>query len=284
MRMCTLNSFCLSAVYSRTVEPPAELHPAVTSKSHFARQAPAMSLEALRNQLSADDFSASIDKANTSLPPSITLNWARGGLNASALHAILSTVGGSLKHLALHRGNLTDAPAQREDALNQVDADTLACLLTAAPKLTKLELGFAGYAPDNFTYAPSIEGCQSTAANISAVGVRPLVYPATFAKSIGDLESFTVTGQVDFVLPVILASVDGTKITELALGDTVVPSPAELEKLAAETGRLQRLYLAANVDPAAAKKLVYANKGLKDTRVRVLDQTASSFSSRSLNP
>jgi hypothetical protein len=50
-----------------------------------------MSLEALRNQLSADDFSASIDKANTSLPPSITLNWARGGLNASALHAILST-------------------------------------------------------------------------------------------------------------------------------------------------------------------------------------------------
>ena len=252
------------------IEPPAEPHSAVTSRSHFVRQAPAISLEALRSQLSADDFSASIDEANTSLPSSITLNWAWGGSNASALHAILSTVGGSLKHLALHRGNLTDAPAQREDALNQVDADTLACLLAAAPKLTKLELGFADYAPDNFTYAPSIKGSQTAAANISTAGVGPLVYPATFAKSIGNLESFTATGQVNFVLPVILASVDGTKLTELALGDTVVPSPAELEKLATETGRLQRLYLAANVNPVAAKKLVYANRGLKETRVRVL--------------
>lgn len=68
-----------------------------------------------------------------------------------------------------------------------------------------------------------------------------------------------------------MASVVGTKLTELALGDTVVPSPAELEKLATKTGRLQRLYLAANVNPVAAKKLVYANKGLKETRVRVLD-------------
>lgn len=230
-----------------------------------------MSLDALRSQLSANDFSASIDEANTSLPTSITLNWARGGSNASALYAILSTVSGHLTHLALHRGNLTDAPAQREDALTQNDADTLASLLAAATKLTKLELGFAGYAPDNVTYAPSIEGSQTTAANVSAAGATPLVYPSTFAKSIGNLESFIATGQVDFVLPVILASVDGTKLTELALGDTVIPSPAELERLAAETGKLQRLYLAANVDAEAVKKLVDANKGLKEMRVHALN-------------
>jgi hypothetical protein len=81
----------------------------------------------------------------------------------------------------------------------------------------------------------------------------------TFAKSIGNLESFIATGQVGFVLPVILASIDGTKLTELALGDTVFPSPAKLGKLAAETGKLQRLYLAANIDAEAVKKLVHAN-------------------------
>ncbi|KAF2994657.1 hypothetical protein E8E13_000442 [Curvularia kusanoi] len=230
-----------------------------------------MSLDAIRSQLTADDFSASIDEAHTSLPSSITLIWARGGSNASTLHTIISTVSGNLTHLALHRGNLTDPPAQREDALTQDDADTLASLLAAAPKLTKLELGFAGYAPDSVTYAPSLEGTQATTADIPAAGATPLVYPSTFAKSIGNLVSFIATGQVDFVLPVILGSLDGTKLTELALGDTVVPSSAELEKLAAETGKLQRLYLAANVDTAAAKKLVDANKGLKETRVYVLD-------------
>lgn len=230
-----------------------------------------MSLDALRSQLSADDFSSSIDESNTSLPSSITLNWCRGGSNASALHSILSTVGSSLTQLVLHRGEITDAPAQREDALTQTDADTLASLLAAAPKLTKLELGFAGYAPDHVTYAPSLQGSEPSASSTSAAGATPLVYPATLAKSIGNLESFTATGQVDFVLPVIMASLDGSKLTELALGDTVAPSPAELEKLAKETGKLQRLYLAANVDEAAAKKLVDANKSLKETQVQVLN-------------
>ncbi|KAG9197328.1 hypothetical protein G6514_001851 [Epicoccum nigrum] len=230
-----------------------------------------MSLDEIRSRLSADGFSASTDEVNTSLPSSITLIWTRGGSNASALCAILSTIGVSLTYVALHRGNLTDALTQREDALNQADVDTLASLLAAALKLTKLELSFAGYAPDNATYAPSLEGLLTTAANFCAAGAIQLVYPLTLAKRIGNLESFIATGQVDFVLPVILASVDGTKLTELALGDTVFPSPAELEKLAAEAGKLQRLYLAANIDAESVKKLVHANKKLKKTRVRVLD-------------
>jgi hypothetical protein len=86
------------------------------------------------------------------------------------LNAILSTIGVSLTHLALHCGNLTDALTQREDALNQTDADTLVSLLAAAPKLTKLELTFAGYAPENVTYAPPLEGLQTTAANFCAAG------------------------------------------------------------------------------------------------------------------
>jgi hypothetical protein len=129
-----------------------------------------MSLDAIRSRLSADEFSASIDEVNTSLPSSITLIWARGGSNTSTLNAILSTIGVSLTHLALHCGNLTDALTQREDALNQTDADTLVSLLAAAPKLTKLELTFAGYAPENVTYAPPLEGLQTTAANFCAAG------------------------------------------------------------------------------------------------------------------
>lgn len=230
-----------------------------------------MSLQDLRAQLSEADFLASINEEYTDLPSKIALNWLKNGTNVAVLTTILTVVGPSLNILALDRGHLLDPPSVREDALTQNDIDDLTSLLALAPNITAFELGFAGYPPDGVSYAPLL---KTYATNLSDAGddeaATPLVYDETFARTIGNLTSFSGTGMIDFALPVILESLDGGKLTELALGDTVFPSVEELDDLASRTGNLQRLYLAANVDEDAARRLMEANEKLRSVTVRAL--------------